>query len=287
MPQSDESVPTATNYVMNEDPNMEKPSSSPLRQRPLGRASTSAEMSHPLRHRRSSNFSESIDDAKQSIKSSTDDLLLPRLREMGFPGQLEPSHWHSTPLALALLPALGGIFFQNGSAIVTDITLLGLAAIFLNWSVRLPWYVTYPHQSMLRGKSNQFLGNGTILLKLYASRTLYHPGGNGLRIQSSKRKRRETKRIKQLVIQIQSPIALEGNTATFPKLKSNHVLQLSFAHMNSLLSLHAFYLLCAVDGFFTQFVLSFQGHLRGLYRTTTSQCFFSLLRFGLCRILSS
>lgn len=113
--------------------------SSPLRLRPLGRASTSADMSNPLRHRRSSNFSDSIDDAKQSIKSSTDDLLLPRVRNIGLPGQLEPSHWHSTPLALALLPALGGIFFQNGSAVVTDITLLGLAAIFLNWSIRSPW----------------------------------------------------------------------------------------------------------------------------------------------------
>ncbi|KAL8986835.1 MAG: hypothetical protein Q9177_003906 [Variospora cf. flavescens] len=98
-------------------------------------------MSHPLKRRRSSTFSDSIDDAKQSIKSSTDDLLLPRLRSEGLPSHLEPSHWHSTPLALALLPAIGGIFFQNGSAIVTDFTLLGLAAIFLNWSVRLPWYV--------------------------------------------------------------------------------------------------------------------------------------------------
>lgn len=43
------------------------------------------------------------------------------------------------PLGLALLPAVGGLLFKDGSAIVTDITLLALAAIFLNWSVRLPW----------------------------------------------------------------------------------------------------------------------------------------------------
>lgn len=43
------------------------------------------------------------------------------------------------PLALALLPALGGVLFQNGSAIVTDIILLGLAVVFLNWAVRVPW----------------------------------------------------------------------------------------------------------------------------------------------------
>ncbi|KAL8711785.1 MAG: hypothetical protein Q9225_007067 [Loekoesia sp. 1 TL-2023] len=139
MAPEDEAIPTPTKTTMNGDPNMGRPCSSPLRQRPLGRASISADASHPLRHRRSSTFSESIDDAKQSIKSSTDDLLLPRVRDTSLPGQLEPSHWHSTPLALALLPALGGVFFQNGSAIVTDITLLGLAAIFLNWSVRLPW----------------------------------------------------------------------------------------------------------------------------------------------------
>ncbi|KAL8734824.1 MAG: hypothetical protein Q9166_001176 [cf. Caloplaca sp. 2 TL-2023] len=120
---------------------------SPLRQRPFERASTVAEMSSPLRHRRSSTFSDSIDDARQSIKSSTDDLLLPRNRGTSLASQIEPSHWHSTPLALALLPAIGGVLFQNGSAIVTDITLLGLAAIFLNWSVRLPWEWYHSAQS--------------------------------------------------------------------------------------------------------------------------------------------
>ncbi|ROT38799.1 hypothetical protein SODALDRAFT_311822 [Sodiomyces alkalinus F11] len=51
----------------------------------------------------------------------------------------EGSNWASVPLAFALLPALGGIFFQNGSAVVTDVMLLGLAAIFLHWSVTQPW----------------------------------------------------------------------------------------------------------------------------------------------------
>lgn len=126
--------------IAKDDSTMGRPGASPSGQ---GRASTFAEVSSPLGHRRSSMFSESIDDAKQSIRSSTDDLLLPRVRTGRHPGPLEPSHWHSTPLALALLPAIGGILFQNGSAVVTDITLLLLAAIFLNWSVRLPWYVTW------------------------------------------------------------------------------------------------------------------------------------------------
>ena len=114
-------------------------SDSPIRNRLLGRASTIADISNPLSHRRSSNFSDSVESARQSIKSSTDSLLLPRVTSPELGTHHEPSHWHSAPLALALLPALGGLFFQNGSAVVTDLTLLSLAAVFLNWSVRLPW----------------------------------------------------------------------------------------------------------------------------------------------------
>ena len=110
-------------------------SSSPLRHKSIGRTTSSAENSTPLRHRRSSaTFSE-------SIISSTDDFLLPRAKGSVLEPQLEHSHWHSAPLALALLPAIGGLVFHNGGAVLTDVTLLGLAAVFLNWSVRLPWYV--------------------------------------------------------------------------------------------------------------------------------------------------
>ncbi|KAI4165678.1 MAG: hypothetical protein LQ342_000620 [Letrouitia transgressa] len=98
------------------------PSSPSLRHRPLGRASTFADSTHP-----------------QSIKSSTDDLLLPKVRGDSRGISHEHSHWHSAPLALALLPAISGLVFKDGSAVVTDVTLLALAAIFLNWSVRLPW----------------------------------------------------------------------------------------------------------------------------------------------------
>ena len=114
-------------------------SDSPIRNRLLGRVSTVADLANPLRHRRSSNFSDSVESTRQSIKSSTDSLLLPKVTSPELDTNHEPSHWHSAPLALALLPAVGGLFFQNGSAVVTDLTLLGLAAVFLNWSVRLPW----------------------------------------------------------------------------------------------------------------------------------------------------
>lgn len=93
-----------------------------------------------LPRRRSSILSfTSLDDTRQSAGN----FIRPGL---GLDDELEthheePSHWQSSPLAFAFLPALAGLFFTNGSAFVTDVLLLGLAALFLNWSVRLPWYV--------------------------------------------------------------------------------------------------------------------------------------------------
>ena len=58
--------------------------------------------------------------------------------------------WHSSPLAFAILPALGGLLFKDGSAFVTDVLLLGLAAIFMNWSIRLPWDWYYSAQALRR-----------------------------------------------------------------------------------------------------------------------------------------
>lgn len=128
--------------------NTARQSDSPIRSRLLGRASTIADISSPLRHRRSSNFSDSVESTRKSIKSSTESLLLPTATSPELETNHEPSHWHSVPLALALLPAVGGLFFHNGSAVVTDLTLLGLAAVFLNWSVRLPWHWYISAQSV-------------------------------------------------------------------------------------------------------------------------------------------
>ncbi|KAJ5146023.1 uncharacterized protein N7515_000587 [Penicillium bovifimosum] len=86
---------------------------------------------------RRNSISDSLSEARNSIRSSTDELLLPRVAKDQ--DEVSESHWHSAPLGLALLPAIAGIFFHEGSAFVTDVTLLVLAAIFLNWSVRLPW----------------------------------------------------------------------------------------------------------------------------------------------------
>jgi hypothetical protein len=83
--------------------------------------------------RRSSNFSEySLNEAR--------DLLNPQLREPNTESSAgETSSLASLSLAFALLPAISGALFKNGSAIVTDIMLLGLAGVFLHWSVTQPW----------------------------------------------------------------------------------------------------------------------------------------------------
>ncbi|KAM0198736.1 hypothetical protein ACHAPA_001042 [Fusarium lateritium] len=83
--------------------------------------------------RRSSNFSEySLNEAR--------DLLNPQLREPSTESPAgETSSLASLSLAFALLPAISGALFKNGSAIVTDIMLLGLAGVFLHWSVTQPW----------------------------------------------------------------------------------------------------------------------------------------------------
>lgn len=118
----------------------QSPSPSRPFHRPLSRTATLPDGRLISGQRRSSMFSDSVSDTRKSLRSSTDDLLLPRVSENGkFDYGSDPSHWHSVPLGLALLPAVGGLLFQDGSALVTDIMLLGLAAIFLNWSVRLPW----------------------------------------------------------------------------------------------------------------------------------------------------
>lgn len=116
------------------------PSPSRLRHRPLARSATFADGNAQAYRRRGSLFSDNVSETRKSLRSSTDDLLLPRVDGSGHAAhEIDTSHWQSVPLALALLPAVGGLIFQDGNAVVTDITLLALAAIFLNWSVRLPW----------------------------------------------------------------------------------------------------------------------------------------------------
>lgn len=114
-----------------------------MRQRFSGRAAAfdeGAGASLSPQMRSNSMFSiSSFDETRRALRSSTDDLLLPRVSRPEDDLHEEPSQWQSLPLALAIIPAFGGLFFKNGRATVTDILLLGLSAIFLNWSLRLPW----------------------------------------------------------------------------------------------------------------------------------------------------
>ena len=106
-----------------------------FRRRPVsGFGPAATEFGSP--RRRSSTFSDfSLNDAKHL----RDDILNP-----GAAASLQPHNQNnlaSIPLAFALLPAVGGMLFKNGSAVITDVMLLGLAAVFLHWSVTQPWYV--------------------------------------------------------------------------------------------------------------------------------------------------
>jgi|SRR5687767_10868998 hypothetical protein len=82
--------------------------------------------------RRSSNFSDySLNEARGILNPAADD---------GASGaSSETSSLASLSLAFALLPAIAGSLFKDGSAVVTDIMLLGLAGVFLHWSVTQPW----------------------------------------------------------------------------------------------------------------------------------------------------
>ncbi|KAI2630820.1 hypothetical protein GGR54DRAFT_171703 [Hypoxylon sp. NC1633] len=87
--------------------------------------------------RRSSTYSDfSLGDARKDLEASADDLLNPSKSGLKV---TEKSPFVYVPLTIALLPAVAGIFFENGSAFFTDLILLSLAAVFLHWSVTQPW----------------------------------------------------------------------------------------------------------------------------------------------------
>ncbi|OTB07976.1 hypothetical protein M426DRAFT_317478 [Hypoxylon sp. CI-4A] len=111
----------------------------PARRRPtLNTGSPSGEQqSFADIRRRSSTYSDySLNDARRGLETSAGELLNPS--KFGSQ-EVEKSPFSYIPLTLALLPALAGIFFENGSAFFTDLILLSLAAVFLHWSVTQPW----------------------------------------------------------------------------------------------------------------------------------------------------
>jgi hypothetical protein len=79
--------------------------------------------------RRSSTYSD-------YLETSADELLNPSKSSSKEP---KKSPFVYVPLTVALLPAVAGIFFENGAAFFTDLILLSIAAVFLHWSVTQPW----------------------------------------------------------------------------------------------------------------------------------------------------
>lgn len=121
-----------------------------LRQRMLNRAATFAEgvqppPTRPLR-RRSSLLSD-LSDTRHSIRSSTDNLR--GTDDYDKVTALEDgNNWLSSPVIFAIFPAIGGLLYQNGAAVLTDLFTLGLASWFLHWCCTFPW--TWYHLAQQR-----------------------------------------------------------------------------------------------------------------------------------------
>ncbi|KAG8623726.1 hypothetical protein KVT40_008702 [Elsinoe batatas] len=127
-----------------------------LRERGRQVSAESPRLSTPPLPRRRSSVLSYASDTRHSVQSSAGDFILPGLGiSNNDSSEDDASHWHSSPLAFALLPAVGGLIFTNGSAFITDILLLGLAAIFLNWSVRLPWQWYHSAQAIRQSSSRR------------------------------------------------------------------------------------------------------------------------------------
>jgi len=99
------------------------------RKRPARSSSTNVPPESPLQNisRRNSLLPDNLQDATK--------VLVP------LPTDADSSPWHNVPLAFALLPALGGILFTDGSYFFTDVILIFLVAVFLHWLVKFPWFV--------------------------------------------------------------------------------------------------------------------------------------------------
>jgi len=98
--------------------------------------------------RRSSLFSQnsyqtdsSFEPRPFSLRSSTEDLFSPRAADDNTRQfDHETSAWQSLPILFAIFPAIGGLLFNKGSVIITDLALLVFSGIYLNWCLVTPWY---------------------------------------------------------------------------------------------------------------------------------------------------
>ncbi|KAH7386773.1 hypothetical protein DE146DRAFT_620626 [Phaeosphaeria sp. MPI-PUGE-AT-0046c] len=113
-----------------------------LRQRMLNRASTFAEgvrPSSPNLPRRRSSLLSNLSDAQQSFRSSTDSLhRTSRNNDMPVLAAADDTTWwHSSPVFIAIIPAVAALTHPNGGTIATDLVLLILSA----WFLSKQWYL--------------------------------------------------------------------------------------------------------------------------------------------------
>ncbi|KAJ8106180.1 hypothetical protein OPT61_g9710 [Boeremia exigua] len=132
-----------------EGPVSESQIPSQLRQRMLNRAATFAEgaQSSPTRplRRRSSLLSE-LSDTRHSTRSSTENRNTDAY--VRATASEDGNNWLSSPVIFAIFPAFGGLLYQNGAAVLTDLFTLGLASWFLHWCCTFPW--TWYHLAQQR-----------------------------------------------------------------------------------------------------------------------------------------
>lgn len=97
----------------------------------------------PLPERRTSSFvsDASSDGRRFSVKGLADSLAGDSAQDDAqlLDSSQEASLWYSLPLLFAIVPAIGGVAFKSGATILTDLALLCLAAVYLNWCLTSPW----------------------------------------------------------------------------------------------------------------------------------------------------
>lgn len=118
--------------------------SQPLRRRPVSMQSFPSSDAgepplEPLRRRSTTLSDFSLSEARRSFSHGTQNILNPSAAKHADETREASSVMSSLPLAFALLPALVGVFFEGGSAFITDFMLLALVFIFLRYTITQPW----------------------------------------------------------------------------------------------------------------------------------------------------
>jgi hypothetical protein len=122
------------------------PTPSLLRQRMLNRASTIAEGARPAspkQPRRRSSLLSNLSDSNHALRPSSSSDNLRRASRSYDMDKLtssdESTWWHSTPILIAVVPAVAALYHPHGGTFATDIVLLLLGAWFMHKCYTVPW----------------------------------------------------------------------------------------------------------------------------------------------------